>query len=242
MASSENGDVDPNYRDQLVTIGRAATSMVPLVGGILGELIGTIVPNQRLDRIASYLRQVEARLAALEIDLKPIFDNSEKVDLIEEGAYQSARATTSERIERIASLVVDGLTSDESELIRRKRLASLLREIDDDELNLLNAYGQFYGGDPEGTMWDSVNRPEPTHMQSSRAELDSEHLFEAGKARLLRLGLLKKRYQSPKRGEQPTFDPKRGDFKHSVEVSYLGRMLLGTIGLPSPYDAEDDDE
>lgn len=234
--------LDADYRDQLATIGKAATSLVPLVGGVLGELIGTVVPSQRLDRIASYLRQVEARLATLEVDLKPIFDNPEKVDLIEEGAYQSARATTSERIDRIASLVVDGLTSDESELVRRKRLAGLLREIDDDELTLLNAYGQSYGGVPDSSIWDKVNRPDPAHLQSSRTEIDSEKLFEAGKSRLLRLGLLQKRYQSPKRGEQPIFDTKKGDFKHSMEVSYLGRMLLGTIGLPSPYDAEDGDE
>lgn len=41
-----------------------------------------------------------------------------------------------------------------------------------------------------------------------------------------------------KKGQVPEFDPRSGDFKHSVEVSGLGRMLLNEVGLGA--DLEDD--
>jgi hypothetical protein len=76
-------------------------------------------------------------------------------------------------------------------------------------------------------------------MQSPVSELDAEKLYDAGEQHLLRLGLLRKNYGSVGRGELPEFDARSGDFRHRVEISYLGRMLLRAIGQPSPYDLED---
>ena len=85
--------------------------------------------------------------------------NPEAVDLVESGGHLAARATTSERISRIAEIVFRGLEADEASLIRRRRLLALFGEIDDDEFVLLNAYGQSYGGDGSEA-WDAVDRPE----------------------------------------------------------------------------------
>ena len=37
-----------------------------------------------------------------------------------------------------------------------------------------------------------------------------------------------------KRGEYPPFDPQLGGFKSKIEISYLGRMLLGEAGIDLP--------
>jgi len=231
-------DLEQNLQDYLATTGRAAAGLIPLVGGVLAELIGAAIPRQRTDRVVAYLRTLEARLVQLEIDPRKAFADAERADLIEEGAFQAARATTQERVQRIAELVSNGLSSPDANIVRRKRLAALLGEIDDDEVLVLNAYGQAYGGDVESA-WDKVERPDPPHMQSTVDEFDAAKLYDAGRDRLLRLGLLEKRYRSPRRGEERKFDERSGDFDHNVEISYLGRMLLRDIGMPSPYDVDD---
>lgn len=231
-----NEKLDENTQDRIAAIARGTTSLIPLVGGILGEVLTAIIPNQRADRIAAYLRELGNRMEALEADVqREILGDKEKIDLIEEGGYQSVRATSDERISRIAHAVFRGLTSDEASIIRRKRLLALLGQVDDDELALLNAYGQAYGGD-EDDAWEKVDRPDPAHLGSPIEEIDREALYEAGRDNLLRLGLLKKTFPFLRRGELPEFDPHEGDFKSHREISYLGRMLLREIGLPSAID------
>lgn len=73
-------------------------------------------------------------------------------------------------------------------------------------------------------------------MGSTVEQIDAEKLFNAGREHLLRLGLLEKKYQRPARGQAPEFDPSDGDFKHRVEVSYLGRLLLRHLDMPTPFD------
>lgn len=235
LGGNVTDDLNPNESDQLTAITKGVTSLVPLVGGLLGEIISVAVPNQRTDRIVRYLRELEARISTLEeSQRKRIRSDPERIDLIEEGGYQAARATSQERIERIALAVFNGLRSDEADVIRRKRLLLLLGQVDEDELILLNAYGQSYGGEGREA-WEKVNRPDPAHMQSSIDEIDREQLFEAGRSNLLRLGLLKKQYRA-QRGQAPEFDSTKGDFKHQVEIAYLGRLLLRDVGMPSPID------
>lgn len=234
---SDDG-LDENWIDKAVAATKGAAGLVPMFGGPLAEVIGVSIPGQRADRIANYLRQLSARLDQVDAEIRVgLASNAEKIDLIEEGGYQAARATSRERIERIVAAVQRGLEEGDADVVRRKRLLILLGELDDDELNLLNAYGRSYAGrDPNA--FERVNRPDPVHMQSGREEIERNHLYDLGRLHLIRLGLLQKNYGNLKKGQVPEFDPRRGDFKHSVEISGLGRMLLTEIGLGA--DLEDD--
>jgi len=241
MKDDENptDGLDIHESDALAATGRALSGLIPMFGGVVGELITKVIPDQRTERIVTYVRNLNQRLEDLDERLEAILQDPENIDLIEEGGFQAARATTEERIKLIASLVANGLAADDADAIRRKRLARLLGELDNDEVTLLDAYGQSYGGGGGRDHFEKVNRPEPSHMGSSVAQIDAEKLFEAGSENLLRLGLLKKNYRNPPRGQAPNFDTRKGDYEHSVEVSYLGRLLLRFIGRPSPIDLED---
>lgn len=228
-------DLDDNFRDKLVAIGKGGAGLIPLIGGPLAEIIGVVVPGQRADRIVSYLRSVESRVNLMGLELQELLESVEKIDLLEEGGFQAARALSRERIEQIAEAVTQGLASADSELVRRKRLIRLLGELDDDEIALLNAYGRSYAGSDRNA-FDSINRPSPIHLRSSNEERENDRLYKAGQAALLRLDLLEKKYGSVRRGETPEFDTSKGDFQHSVQISHLGRMLLKEIGLTTPFD------
>lgn len=230
--------LEEDFRDRLAAIGRGAAGAVPLAGGILAEVIGAVIPGQRADRITAYLRALALRIEELEAGVRAdIVANVEKINLIEEGGLQSARAMSPERIDLIVQAVARGLTAEDAEVIRRKRLLLILGELDDDEVNLLNAYGRSYAGSDQRAFAE-VNRPDPPHLQSDPSAIDQHQLYELGKKHLIRLGLIKKNYGSIKKGVVPEFDPREGDFKHRLEVSYLGRMLLREIGMAAPIDAQ----
>ena len=127
-----------------------------------------------------------------------------------------------------------GLESDETNIIRRKRLLGLFAEIDDDEFLLLNAYGQSYGG-LDASVWSTIDRPSPAHLGSSAEQLDETKLYDLGKQNLLRLGLLQRKFDNVKRGEYPPFDAREGGFKSRIEISHLGRMLLREAGIDLPF-------
>ena len=235
--------LDDDYRDQLVAIGKGAVSLVPLVGGPLAEIIGAAIPNQRADRIAAYVRGLDERINRLSENLKEgISSSSAKIDLIVEGGYQSARALSPERVDQITEAVTHGLTEDEADVIRRKRLLVMFGELDDDEVALLNAYGRSYAG-ADRNAFERINRPERVHMQSSPDAIERDRLYRAGTEHLLRLDLLKRNFGTVKKGQVPEFDPASGHFKHSVEIAFLGRLLLKEIGMPTPFDeAQNSDE
>lgn len=232
----ENEKLDEDFRDQLVAIGKGAVSLIPLIGGPLAEIIGVSVPQQRADRIATYVRALGDRVQGLEAQVRDGLSASKpKIDLIEEGGYQAARAISPERIGQITEAVARGLEENDADVIRRRRLLVILGELDDDEVALLNAHGRSYAG-ADRTAFSSINRPERPHMQSTIEVREADRLYQVGKEHLLRLELLKRNYGSIKKGQVPEFDAGVGEFKHTVEISYLGRLLLKEIGMPTPFD------
>ena len=232
--------LDESAKDKLLALVKGAIGSFPYGGSFIAELLTITIPNQRQDRVVIFLRKLAERLDMLEGQSGDILSRPDKVDFVEEGGRQAARALSPQRIGYIVEAVSRGLTSEEAEVIRRKRLLTLLGELDDDELAMLNAYGQAYGQDMHEVreVWEGIDRPEPASLDSTTDEVDREELFEAGNAHLLRLGLLKKQYPFLRRGELPEFDKDKGEFQHELEVSYLGRMLLREIGLPSAFDLE----
>ena len=229
-------NLDDNLRDRLVAAAKGAASIIPLAGGPLGELIGEVIPKQRQDRIVSYLRRLETRLQELEAsEVDKALSDPNKIDMVETGGYQAARATNEKRIKQISEAVYNGIKGSEAEAIRRKRLLTLLGELDNDEVAILNAHGQSYGSNNR-EVWSQIERPGPAHSQAGRDVFDQNALYDAGKAHLTRLGLLKLRYPALKKDEYPKFDKNTGGFKGSIEVSSLGRLLLREIGMPSTID------
>lgn len=229
-------ELDTNAKDRLVAATRGALNAVPFAGGILGELITEVIPGQRHDRIVAYIRLLEARIGAMEATAaSAALANPEKIDLIERGGFQAARATSQERIAQIVAVVAHGLEADEAEIIRRKRLMELLGEVDDDEVAVLTAYGRSYAGGDRNA-FEAIHRPGPPVMSASREVIEQNKLYDLGVDRLLRMGLLERRFGNIKKGELPDFDSKTGGFKGTVQISFLGRMLLREMGVQLPFE------
>lgn len=225
-------------RAMTVTV-KGLLGMIPGVGGILAEVAGQFIPQQRLDRLEAYARHLGTRLDEVsEPQLREKFEDPERIDLFEEGALQSVRALSPERQDYIASIVARGITGDEKARIEAKRMLKLLREVDDDQMIILA--GKLHRNERDNSFHDRhaaiFERPR-VHLGSERAEIDKEALFELARVELVRLGLLTPTFKTLKKGELPEFDQKTGMIKQqSRRITPLGRMLLRHVRLASDDD------
>lgn len=218
----EDIDLSENKSDDLASILRGAAGMVPWVGSFFGELIATIIPNQRMDRFSEYLKILGEKLKDVEeSNVRAKLQNKEFVGLFEEGLYSAVRAVTQERKEHIASIVKNSITDEDADYARYKYLLFLLGELNDVEILLLQSYTRHNDKEFHDKHEDVIWKPLVSE------DLDTRVVHENYKDHMIRLGLLKYRFKRPKRGELPEFDEKTGMIKaQGHDITTLGRVLL----------------
>jgi hypothetical protein len=221
--------------DYVTTASKAVLGAVPFVGSLLAEVAGTIIPNQRVDRIARFAAVLEQKLAHIEQDfIRAQLTDENFTDLLEEGIRQAARSTTDERRDYIASVVATGIADDNIEFIETKHLLRILGEINDIEVLWLRFHlVPTIGGDvafreKHKNVFDRV----PAYIGSPQADLDKAALQDSYNEHLAQLNLLSPRYKTDTRTGQPEFDK----FSGGLQVWYhqltpLGRLLLDHLGL-----------
>lgn len=210
--------------DRLAAVLRGAAGAVPMVGSALAEIVTEIVPNQRLDRIESYLKLLNVELSARQVAADKM-KQPENVDLIEDGAYQAARTLTDDRKQYIARVVAAGISADERDKINEKRILGLLGELDDEEVLVLDAYASRDR--------DKFARllPKPATIGAPEDVISRDALYKAAVAKLERLSLLEHRVHLDSKTKLPEFDPFTGQPKGHNQITWLGRLLLKRIGL-----------
>jgi hypothetical protein len=223
-----------NRTDVVATLTKGALGAIPFVGGLAAEVVGAVIPNQRMDRIARLVKVLESKVETLDKEqVRRAFTEPGFVDILEDGFVQAARSLNEERIEHIASLLKNGLTEEHREFVELKKLLYLLAEINDIEVIVLRSYGepQAIGEESEFRKKHANLLSSPgAHLGSSQDELDDQFFYDAYRLHLVRLGLLRPRFKKAKRGELPPFDEKTGMIQASGhELTPLGRLLLKNI-------------
>ena len=225
-------NIETNRNDVIASLLKGYLGGLPVLGPAIAEIIGSLIPNQRIDRIAALLKSMESKFDPQEkekIEAKMLEEKS--VDLMEDGFLQAARALSEERIDYIASLLKNSLTDEELEEIAYKKLLSILGELNDIEVLILKSYS-LYGEKQQEFREkhkDILFKPR-TYLGSSQEEIDKNAIYETYKAKLTYLGLLRIRFKKPNRGELPEFDEKTGMTKASGhDITSLGRLLVRSI-------------
>lgn len=213
---------------------KAALGIVPFAGSLLAEVAGSIIPNQRADRIADFAFKLQSRIDQLEeAQVRLELDDEQFTDLIEESLRQASRATSEARRQYLASLVANSLSSDDIEHAESKHLMRMLGELSDVEVLWLRLFhNPTMGGDNEfRELHAEVFRPITATLGSSREELDGHALQESYKDQLVRLGLVAERIKKNRDGT-PEYDKFTGKpVVISRQASPLGRLLLRSIGM-----------
>lgn len=240
---SREAKLEQNKTDVAVALAEGVLGYLPYVGPMVAAIVGTIIPNQRMDRIADFLRVLDEKLRVFQRDvLEEKMRTEEFVDLFEDGTFQAARALTGERRERIAALLKNSLTSDDLNHLQEKQLLSVLGELNDAELIILRSYGLDL--DPSEAQ-EFIERHEHTirgpiaFVGSSQKDADQRTVHDTYRNHLTRLGLLRASYKKPKKGELPEWDIKTGMLKaQGYRITPLGRLLLRYVDAEVVGDPE----
>lgn len=230
----DNKSLQNKGADYTTTALKGVLGAVPIVGSALAEIVGSVIPNQRIDRLANFAAKLAEKVQEHEKEMiqKRLLE-PEGTDILEEALWQSARALSEERRSQIASLVKNGLTKDQIDLIEAKKLLLLLSQLNDLEVLILRGHLAFlYQEEGFEENYGEIVRPEIAWIGAPREQLDKAAISESLRQHLVQLGLLKPNFPFVRHGETPEFDSSSGTFRNSgYEITLLGRLLLRSIDL-----------
>lgn len=223
-----------NRADVAVILAKGGIGAIPFVGPLVAEVVGALIPNQRIDRIERFAQALADQVRDLD---RVLMERRAKepgfVDLFEDGLHQSARALSDERIRYIASLVVHGLCAEEARSLQFKHLLGILHELDDNEVILLASHAVRFQHDE--AFWElhaNVLAPARAFIGAPREELDKASIQKSYESHLRRLHLVEDIYETSQSGQPQRFDDKTGMPKvRGRRLAPLGRLLLRTIGV-----------
>lgn len=220
--------------DVATILSKGLIGAIPFIGPLAAEIVGTIIPNQRMARIEDFLKLLESKIAKEDRDkVQQKITSPESIDLIEDGFIQASRALSKERKDYIASLLKNSLTNDDLAHIEHKRLLSLLGELNDLEILILKSYTMPSEKEYAKEFWaqhvDALRVPTAYHGPFEKKS-DKHALFHTHRRHLVNVSLLRPRFKKPKRGEYPEFDEKTGMVKaEGYKITTLGHLLLRSI-------------
>jgi hypothetical protein len=224
-----------NRADYVTSAAKAALGSVPFVGSLLAEVAGTVLPNQRIDRITKFAEVLERRLANLEHEfIEARLTDEYFTDLLEEGLRQSARSLTDERRDYIAAIISNSLSAQDINCVESKHLLRILNEVNDIEVVWLRSYM-----DP-GLMSDNdfreqhqnILQPAVTSMGASREEFNKSVLQASYKEHLAQLNLLECRYKIDAKTKLPKYNLTTGVQEIAgYKITHLGNFLLRQVGF-----------
>jgi hypothetical protein len=223
---SKSSNLTSQSADYMTSAAKAALGMMPFAGSLLAEIVGTVIPNQRIDRIAKFTAQLDKRLSTLEYDFVQFQSTDENfADLFEEGLRQAVKSVSDERRQYIASLIANSLKSEDIEYAESKHLLRILGELNDAQIVWLHFYlDPAMEGDHEyRENHKEVLTPIVACLNSTPDVLTKSVLQTSYKEHMSELGLLERRYEL----DSSSFGTK---FKTTgYDLSSLGRLLLQEI-------------
>ena len=223
--------------DYVASGAKSVLGIVPFVGSLLAEVAGSVIPNQRIDRIARFATALQGRIAHLEEQaVRGELKDEEFTELLEEALRQAARSTSDERREYLAAAIANSLTRNAIKHSETKHLLRIMGELSDVEIIWLRFYqNPVIEGDQEfRNKHAAVLERKNAYIGSSTDELDQYALQSNYRKHLVDLGLVTPVISKGRDGK-PEFDTFSGNFKISYHhTSPLGELLLRTIGLLQP--------
>lgn len=121
--------------DTAVAATKGVLGAVPFAGGALAEIIGSVVPNQRLERITAFLIELDKRLKKFEIE--KLNNNKLALDLFEDAMYQAVRVLSDERNKYLANFLKQTIDVNTDSYNTKKKLLSILQELTDKDIEIL---------------------------------------------------------------------------------------------------------
>jgi hypothetical protein len=185
-------------RDRLVSAAKGLTGVLPFVGTMVCELLDTVIPDLRFERVVSYLKIVGEEVGDLSVRLES-FEKSikteEGIDIFEEGIIQASRAVSHDRKSRLARLIAKSLSAEKLKYEESRKILNIYTELTDPEIVWLIYYSlnPAMGNGPDADYREKhpdILMPARLCLSSTQNEIDHAAIQESYKSTLRRLGLI----------------------------------------------------
>jgi hypothetical protein len=190
-------NLETNKEDMMSLFVKSIFGIVPF-GSPIGEAITAVIPHQKLERVVDCIQILNFKVKNAERKIEEHeLKTQEFTDLLKDGLGQASRALSKKRLEYIASLLKNSLTDEELGHIEKKKLLSLLGELNDAEIIWLKNYSysirslsseeykKFY--ENHKNVFESIG----VTFGSGQEQVDKDALQKNYKENLLKLGLIK---------------------------------------------------
>ena len=202
-------EIKPSKTDYIVSITKGIIGAAPTVGPLIAEIVGNIIPNQRIERLTDFVTMLEEKISGMDKTfIEGKLKEPEFIDLLEDSFLPAAKALSLERRKQITSVVSNSLADKEIKAFQAKMLLRILSELNDDEVIHLQFYAKLTSPDRNEyfNKHKDILRGPVTHTGSTDEERDQEALHSTYKTHLEQLKLIKPEFRSPMKGELPEFD------------------------------------
>jgi hypothetical protein len=236
---NESTSLELQTSDYVASAVKSLVGAVPFAGSLLAEIAGTIIPNQRMDRVVKFALQLEAKLATLEQEfVRSQLTNKNFTDLMEEGLRQAARSLSDERRKHIATLISKSLDPAGISYAESRHLLRVLGEINDVEIIRLasHQYETFRSGEAYWDKHRAVLEPVAPSMADGQDVMDKATLQNSYDAHLQQLWLLSPRYNVDRKTKQLQVGHDDDLEIRGYSLSSFGWMLLRQLDLVVPED------
>jgi len=144
---SDNGNELANLRynrtDFITSTLKGVFGIIPFAGPTAQELLGAIIPKQRMDRVVVFVEKLATEFERFQDQYKELVDRMYEPrysSLFYKACVYSADSISVERIEYIKNLFLFGLSQEDIEADKAEALMNLLSRINDTEVIYLEYY------------------------------------------------------------------------------------------------------
>jgi hypothetical protein len=217
---------------------RVALLSIGPVGAVLNAVLAEVMPALRAERLTVFAEELQDRLTEVPGDVLNLrVRDPQRFDLLEDGMWQAARASSRQRVAYLVNVVANGLKAESAHELDRRHVLRLLAEVNDLEVLILSLHGYASNASREQFFEkhrSALEREFPA-MDSPRDVRDRDAVRADYEDHLLRLGLLARQY-TPQEIEKAEFDSAGRLKSHWTHVTQLGLLLLREVGCPAELD------
>ena len=207
--------------DYSVALLKGGLGVIPYVGSVIVELLNVTIPDNRIDRLEKLLILLASKGLDLESERmrKKILESPEIADIFEDVIHQTVKTLSEERLQYFASIIEQSLQEEQVKYNHTKRLLSILNEINDVEVIILQSYDLNHLKDNSfKEKHSNIFQYEFVSRDSSQEEKEENAMFKNYTNHLINLGLI-------------GLTNSHFDNNSSLALTTLGAMLLKKIGL-----------
>ncbi|MCB9221547.1 MAG: hypothetical protein H6615_07015 [Ignavibacteria bacterium] len=228
-----------NKNDRFASAIKSTVGELPFVGSYIADIITDKIPNQKLDRVIAYLGKLTERLNELpKENIEELIASPKFQALLEETIEQSAKATTQERYEYLASIVVNGISDEKVAVEESEYILSLFKQLTDVQIIWLNYYClKRYGNSNEYfEKHKNILKKKEVYLKASFEDITQVALQRGNTEHLIRLGLIREENDYDRKTEQLKIDSSTKKLKVTdTVITDLGKVVLSHIGIFEDY-------